>query len=263
MTEVVLGSQPAGNPGEQGNPAAAQPNAATTDPATGAVEGGEQGQEQKTFTQKELDEILQKRIAKAEARAERRVLRTLERVIPQPQSAPQPQQSAEEGKPARLQYASDDAYFDALTDWKLEQRDRKAEVSRQQEQNKTLAQKTEDIYAKAEKIPGFDREAFDELPLTKSIVEALVDSDASDRLMHFMAANPAEVERIAKLSPARQAAELGKLEATLPKARKTSSAPDPITAIGAGNTTVPTDPSRMNHEQYREWRKKTGARWAN
>lgn len=254
-------------PTEPALPAAAQPNAATTEGSTGAPEGGTpEGQEQKTFTQKELDEILQKRIAKAEARAERRVLRTLERVIPQPQSAPQhTSQPADDGKPARANYASDDAYIDALTDWKLDARDRKAEQTRQQEQHRTLAQRTEGIYAEAEKLPGFDREAFDELPLSRSIVEALIDSDTPAKLMHYMAANPAEVERIAKLSPARQAAELGKLEAALPKTPKTSKAPDPIgNPVGGGNTTAtPTDPNRMNHDQYREWRRKQGARWAN
>jgi hypothetical protein len=263
----TTGAAPAGEASELGNPAAAQPNAATTDPGTGAPEGGSpEGQEQKTFTQKELDEILQKRIAKAEARAERRVLRTLERVIPQPQSAPQQQaQQREDNRPSRRDGEADDDYLERLTDWKLEQRDSKAKAETQQRQAATLAQKTESIYAEAEKLAGFDRESFDELPLTKPIVEALIDSDAPAKLMHYMAANPAEVERIAKLSPARQAAELGKLEAALPKTPKTSKAPDPIgNPVGNGSATaVQHDPNRMSHEQYREWRKKNGARWAN
>jgi hypothetical protein len=267
-TEVLNGGVPALT-SESATPEAAQTNAATADPSTGAPEGGSpESQEQKTFTQKELDEILQKRIAKAEARAERRVLRTLERVIPQQQPAVhQPQGQSDDGKPSRTLYASDEAYIDALTDWKLERRDAKASAERQHEQNRSLAQKTESIYADAEKLPGFDREAFDELPLTRSMVEALIDSDNAARLMHHMSANPDDVDRIAKLSPARQAAELGKLEATLASKPplKTSKTPDPIgDPTARGNTTVvPNDPAKMTHEQYRAWRQKQGARWAN
>jgi hypothetical protein len=82
-----------------------------------------------------------------------------------------------------------------------------------------------------------------------------------------MSANPDDVDRIAKLSPARQAAELGKLEATLASKPplKTSKTPDPIgDPTARGNTTVvPNDPAKMTHEQYRAWRQKQGARWAN
>lgn len=252
---------------ETATPAAAQPNAATTDALTGGAEGGEQSQvaAPKTFTQEELDEIVKRRVSKAEDRAERRVLKTLEKLHPQ-QPAPQQQasQPANDGKPTRAQYATEDAFTDALTDWKLDQRDRKATQTHQQEQQRTLAEKTDRIYADAQKLPGFDRDAFDDLPLTKPIVEALVESDVSARLMHFMAANPDQVERIAKLSPARQAAEMGKLEAALPAAPKTSKTPAPIgdPTARANTTTVPTDLSKLPMDQYIAQRKKQGARWA-
>jgi hypothetical protein len=260
MTDLVIdGGAPAGTPSEPANPAAAQPNAATTDPATGAGEGGEEGQAaQKTFTQAELDEIVQKRIAKAEAKAERRVIRTLERFLPQ-QAQQQTTQQAQpaEGKPTRAQFASDEAFVDALTDWKLEQRERATAKDRQQQQAQTLTQKTEGIYAEAEKLKGFDREAFDELPLTKPIVEALIDAEAPAQLMHYLVANPAEVERIAKLSPARQAAEIGKLEAKAAASpAKSSSAPAPIKPLASGSGSGPQNPEDMSMAEYEKWREK-------
>jgi hypothetical protein len=264
--EVLNGGAPALT-SEPANPAAAQPNAATTDAATGTAEGGERSQvTPKTYTEEEHREAIERATAKAAAKAERRAFREARAMLsqgqPQSQQASQP---ADDGKPARAQFASDEAYVDALTDWKLEQRDNRAKAERQQEQHRTMAEKTERIYAEAEKLPGFDRDTFDELPLTRPIVEALIDSDAPAKLMHYMAANPAEVERIAKLSPARQAAELGRLEASLPKTPRASKAPDPIgdPSARASTTTVPTDPSKMTHAQYREWRQKQGARWAN
>jgi hypothetical protein len=213
------------------------------------TDGGEQVEQsgaQKTFSQQELDEIVKKRVAKAEAKAERRVLRTLEQIMPARQ-APQPQHSSQPaaaGKPARAHFESDEAYVDALTDWKLDQRDRTQAQTRQQEQAKTLAQKTEAIYAEAEKLPGFDRESFDDLPLTKPIVEALIESDAPAKLMHYLAANADEVERIAKLSPARQAAELGKLEAKALEAKPParSNAPAALGSVKGGAVAGTPDP---------------------
>lgn len=264
MTDVLNGGAPA-LASEPAIPGAAQDHAATTNPPTDGAEGGEGSPvAPKTFSQEELNDIVRKEKARAEAKAERRVLRTLEKLQPQQAAPQQHSQPANDGKPTRAQYGNDEAYVEALTDWKLDQRDSRAAQSKQQEQQRTLAQKTESIYADAEKLAGFDRESFDGLPLTRAIVEALVDSDVPAKLMHHLAANPAEVERIAKLSPARQAAEMGKLEAALPKTPKTSKTPDPIgdpTARG-NTTTTPSDPGRMTNEQYRAFRKQQGARWA-
>lgn len=264
MTDVLNGGAPAPQ-SEHADPVAAQANADTTNPHTDGAEGGEGSPvTPKTFSQDDVNEIVRKAKAAAEAKAERRVLRTLEKLQPQQSAPQQPSQQQNDGKPARAHYASDEAYVDALTDWKLEQRDRRSQAERQREQHQTLAQKTESIYAEAQKLPGFDREAFDELPLTKPIVEALVDSDAPAKLMHHLASHPEEVERIAKLSPARQAAELGKLEAALPKTPKTSKAPDPVgDPTARGSTTVATsDLSKLPMDKYIEARKKQGAKWA-
>lgn len=263
-TDVRNGGAPAfTSESESANPGAAQTNAATTDALTGGVEGGDEGQvTPKTYTEEELRDRIERATAKAAAKAERRAFReAAERLATQRiphQTQHVTQQS--DGRPNRAQYQSEEAFVDALTDWKLDQRDARAQAERQQEQQQKLAKKTEEIYAKAEKLEGFDRDAFDDLPLTRPIVEALVDSEAPDKLMHYMAANPAEVERIAKLSPARQAAELGKLEtkvATEPV--KPSKAPDPITPVGKRATSTATShPS--DDDDIDTWMRKERAR---
>jgi hypothetical protein len=248
------------------NTEAAQPNAATTDAATGAAEGGEHSQaaQPKSFTQAELDEIVKREKSKAEAKAERRVLRTLERVIPSTQPQ-QPQQQArnEQSGPVRAQYASDEDYLDAKLEWKLAQREQATVQERQRESAEKLAKTTEKLYAEASKQPGFDREAFDELPLSKPMVEALIDSDQAPQLMAYMAANPDEVARIADLKPGRQAAELGKLEAKLAATPpvKTSKAPDPITPVGSGKTPVHSLAS-ASVDEYIAMRLKQKPAWA-
>lgn len=218
--------------------------------------------ETKTFTQDELNQIIQKEKAKAEAKAERRALKayreTLERFAPQ---APAPQQS--DGKPSRAAFNGDDeAYIEAVADWKINQRDQQTKQQREAEQRQTTVQKTEKLYTEAAKLPGFDRDTFEELPLTPSIAQALIDSDAAPQLMAYMASNPDDIERIAKLSPARQAAELGKLEARLSLVKQHKEPPAPIKTVSGGGSVSNGDLSKMPMHEYMEMRKKQGARWA-
>lgn len=211
--------------------------------------------EKKSFTQEELNEIIQKEKAKAEAKAERRALKayreTLERFAP----APQPLQAkAESGRPTQAQFESVDDYVEAMAEWKLGQREQQAQQVRQQQAARSIESKTESFYAEAEKIPGFDREAFDDLPLTTAIAAAIIDSDTPAKLMAHLAQNPDEAERIARLSPARQAAEIGKLETKLASAPKVSNAPAPIKPIGGAQGGTK-NPSEMTDAEFAKWRR--------
>ncbi len=255
--------QPDNSPGAANGEAG---NASSPDSATGA-EQDENSQVAKTFTQEDIDKIVSKERAKTEARAERRMLRALEKLSPR---APEPQQLRQpapgDDRPSRGQYADDDAYIDALTDWKLDQRDRASNAEKQRASQKQLHDRTEKLYQAAGKFEGFDRESFDELPLTSPMVHALMDSDIAPQLMAMLSSNPEEVERIAALSPARQAAEIGKLEikaASKGPRAKPSNAPDPISPVGArGGSSSSGDPGAMTNEQYRAYRIKQGAKWA-
>lgn len=215
---------------------------------------------EKTFTQTELNEILEKRIARAEAKAERRVIQALERIAPQ---QPQQYQPPVNDRPQRDSYASQESYEDGLVDWKIDQRESVGKQAKAHEQSQAMTSKTENMYAEAAKIPGFDRDDFNDLPLTPAIVQTIVDSDVAPKLMAYMAANPADIARIATLSPARQAAELGKLEAKVAsqKAPRVSNAPEPISTIGSQGGTVKSLAS-ATMDEYIAMRTKQGARWA-
>jgi hypothetical protein len=76
--------------------------------------------------------------------------------------------------------------------------------------------------------------------------------------MAYLVNNPKEAERIATLSPARQAAELGKIEAKFPSAVKdvaVSKAPAPIKPIGSHGSASKT-PEQMTDKEFADWRKK-------
>jgi len=263
-TAVEAGTAAPVESNEPANPAATPENVAAPAPGTEAAPDVETQAEKKSFTQEELNEIIQKEKAKAEAKAERRALKayreTLEKFAPQQRAETTP--PADTGRPTQAQFDNVDDYVEAMAEWKLGQRDQQARQQQQAQQAQTLAAKTENFYSEAEKIPGFDREAFDELPLTRHIAEALIESEAPAKLMAHMAANPDEVARIASLSPARQAAEIGKLETKLASAPKVSNAPAPIKPIGTRGSATNSDPSKMSMEEYAEYRKKSGAQWA-
>lgn len=256
--------QPDNSPGAANGSA---DNASSLEGSTGDPQDAQDNPAPKSFTQAELDSIVQKEKAKTEARAERRMLRALEKLSPR---APEPQQGRQaapgDDRPSRAHYANDDAYIDALTDWKLDQRDRASNAERQANSQRQLHDRTEKLYQAATKFEGFDREEFDALPLTSPMVHALMDSDIAPQLMAMLSSNPEEVERIAALSPARQAAEIGKLEikaASKGPRAKPSNAPDPISPVGArGGSSSSGDPGAMTNEQYRAYRIKQGAKWA-
>lgn len=241
---------------------APETKAETQPDATPAPEDVTKEAAPKTFTQAELDAIVQKEKAKAAAIAERRATReriaALEARIPVPQANQQPASD----RPTRSQFADDDDYVEAMADWKLVQRDKQAHQEQQQRAAQSIAAKTESIYAEAAKIPGFDREAFDDLPLTPAIAAVLVDSEVSAKLAHYLSQHPDEVAKIGTLSPARQAAAIGKLEDKLSAAPVTSKAPEPIKPIGTGGKGAHADLASMPYEEYKAYRAKQGASWA-
>ncbi len=243
-------------------PAATTEQVATPATETQAAPEVKTEAEAKTFTQAELDAIVQKEKAKAARIAESRAMKAridaLESRIPQPQA---PQQSTSD-RPTRSQFTDDDDYVEAMADWKLAQRDKATQQYHQQRAAQENQAKTEKIYAEASKLPGFDRDTFDELPLTPAIAAALVDSDAPAKLMHFMAGNPEEVERISKLPPARQAAAIGKLEAKLDAAPPVSKAPPPMKPVGSRGAASNSDLGSASMDEYIAQRAKQGARWA-
>ena len=163
-----------------------------------------------TLTKQELADKLSRVEAKADAKAARREARAYREALERIQS---PQQVAtDDGKPTRAAFNGDDeAYVEAVADWKINQRDRETAKQRQAYAMQQTEVQVKKMYQEAEKLPSFDRDTFDELPLTKMIANTIVESDVAPQLMAWMTANPADVDRISRLSESRQAAEIGKL----------------------------------------------------
>ena len=229
---------------------------ASATPETAPVEHEQEQQAPKTFTQEELDAIVQREKAKAEAKAERRARKQWQESQAAQAQRHDAMQPVPPSMPKREQFQDEDAYLDA----------RDAYRDAVKEQRKTveeLNRATHKIYKEAAKIPEFDRDAFDELPLTANMARALIESDEAPKIMAYLSQNPDEVERIAALSPARQAAATLNLEEKVTgSGKQTSKAPAPIKPISGERAAPGKSLEKQSMAEYLKSRRDQKAWWA-
>lgn len=183
-----------------------------------------------------------------------------------------PAESEPAGKPNPDNFDTHAEYVEALTDWKLEQREkqraleaRKTELQTEQERlQKAHIQRVQSF---AEKTEDFQEvlESVDDVPLSLVVQEAILQSENGPELMYELAKNRAEYERINQLPPIAAARELGRFEAKLaaskptdkPKEqKKTTQAPKPIAPVGGKRGSVEksiydSDLSQAEYERLR------------
>lgn len=221
--------------------------------ASGEVEKQEQAEEQpKTFTQAEVDALIQKRLRKAEQRFSRQIQETLTQ-RQQPQEAPK-----------RESFANDEAFIDAQIEHEAEKRAQAKLAARQaKEQQDRVADSFREKAEKAsERYADFDRVVGNPmLPINAAMAEFISDSELGADLAYFLGKNPERAQDIAEMSPVRAARELTRIEAELaskPKAQP-SNAPEPIKPVGTrgkpSTSSLPSDEDDIN-----TWMKKEQAR---
>lgn len=160
------------------------------------------------------------------------------------------------GKPVEDDFETHAEFIEALTDWKLEQKELKAKAEAEQAQAKTEYQKRFDAHQS--RIQEFKKqhadygdvvsEAISELgedfSFSAAVEFELLSSEMSGELMYELAKNPKEIARLNTLSPSAVAREFGKLEARLalekeksaPKEAIKTKAPKPIASVGSKTT---------------------------
>lgn len=264
MPDELAGQETPAVPSEAQPTAPAQTPAGTDAPGA-ETEGAatETPNETKTYTEEEVRDRIERATAKAAAKAERRALRQAHDLLVQTAGRQQPPTQQQDDRPRREAYTSDDEYIDKLTDWKLDQRDSRQKASERMEQTRSVGEKAEKIYADAEKLTGMDRDDLDEVvgTFTPVIAQALVESDVAPKLLAHLASHPEEAKRISALSPARQAAEIGKLETQLVSTVKAPKAPAPISPVGGGQSPMKSL-ATMSADEYYAARMKQKPVWA-
>ena len=155
-------------------------------------------------------------------------------------SKPQANQIDVNGKPTKDNFEYDEDYYEALTDWKVDQK-LEAQNKRQAEQTKkqTEAQKAQEIQntflAEGKKVieKYADYAVITEdldIPLESELAQEIMECGGmGTEIMYFLGKNPDEEDRLKSLKGGRLAREIGKLEAKLatPIKKKTTKAPVP------------------------------------
>jgi len=228
---------------------------------------------EKTFTQRELDEILEKRLSKERRKREelsRRLQVTEELAL---RSRPEPKQEAkpaEAGEPRRDSFDTYEAYLEARAEWRADQKVEQRFKAREEQSAKQQAAQSEQEAAKrfrehaakvAAEIEDFeDVLAASSAPMTQAMANAITRSgENGPRIAYHLAKNPEEARRIAALDPAEQAMEIGFLRASVSKepVKKPSKAPAPIEPVKAGKTVSANempDPTSQNGDAWAKWR---------
>ena len=240
MSEEVTNSAPEGVEDETSLPESAEQSETQETVETIEAES-EEDKPRKPTAKDRIDELTRLR-REAERDAEYWKAKALQ---PAQEPKPAPQPAATKPDPEKYEAGEfDPKYIEDLTDWKAEQVvDRKLgqleQRNRQQDSERSWQSRVEKA---SETMPDFEEKVLvggqrGDWVCTSEMADALRASDKGPEIAYHLASDPAEASRIARLSPALQLMELGKLEAKLtqPKPKTVTNAPEPAPqARGSG-----------------------------
>jgi hypothetical protein len=223
----------------------------------------------KTFTQAELDDIVQKRIAKLERKLDKqriesetraRVLAEVNQPIETSPSKPIPDNftTTEDYLEALAEYKADQKFAELTQKQKDAERETKykSEVERQNERKNDMIRTGEGKYDDFEEVVANNK-----VEISEPAYLAILETENGADIVYHLAKNPAEADRIAALSPYAQAKEIGKLEDKLSsKPNKISNAPTPISPA-KGASSIVKSIEDMSIDEYMADARKRGARW--
>lgn len=154
-----------------------------------------------------------------------------------------------------LDFDSYEDYIEALNSQPIPKAKAKEEVKPTIDVDyQTTLRKLDDAFDDSrEKYKDFDEVVSDpKVPFTTTMVQALAETDNAGEVAYYLAKNKKEVERIAQLSPLKQAIELGKVADKLsqPIEKKVTKAPEPINPVQAKGDAQGKDVSKMSYSEY-------------
>lgn len=234
---------------------ATPPNVAPSPAETAPVETPKVTPE-RTFTQAELNDAIEKRVAREQRKHERERGQLLDRLTGQKphQQAEQPKRS--DDGPKREDFDDYEQYIEARSEYVADKKIAEREAKREQEaRQKSWTQRVKEAAKEIPDIEDILRNS--DAPLTPAMSDAIMDSDIGPKLAHYLDQNPDEAQRIADLKPVAQVKELTKLEDKLkapPSPKPASNAPEPITPVGQKASAASDEPS--DKDDINAWMKK-------
>jgi hypothetical protein len=240
------------------------------EPTAGQVETPEgdqpEAKPERTFTQKEVDEITAKRAAQAERRgakiaraeAERDYYKSLVEKSQQAQTPP-----ARDGKPREEDFQGKpySEYVEALADWKAEQKLTGFRKESEEQQRQRYAQEQAREFGSrlakgAEKYSDFKEVALSEdVPITQAMAHAIGKLGNGADVAYYLGSNRDEAEAIAAMSDVEQVWAMKDISSKItskPTPTKTSA---PIVPSGA-KVSVQKEPEDMTYAEFCAFRKR-------
>jgi hypothetical protein len=220
----------------------------------GVVDKEKQDEPAKTFTQAEVDALIQKRLLKEERRVHRRIEQQ-QREQQQTQALTQPTRESYRDEEAFLQ-ANLEHFAEKRAAEKLAERDRVQETERRQEAFMEKAEKASERYTDFQVVVSNPA-----LSINDSMAEFISESDHGADVAYFLGKNPLKAAQIAALSPIKAARELARIESDIASRPQVtaSKAPDPITPVGSrGKASTSSSPN--DDDDIDTWMRKEAAR---
>ena len=169
------------------------------------------------------------------------------------------------GKPRMDDFENDEEYFDALTDWKLEQRAAKDEEARKANRKERDKQTAQQSFAKTvESINDVGRDKYQDyeelvfsMPgdvMSQEMVLLLAETTVPADIAYHLAKNPQEALKISKMPIHKRAMAIGRIEdRILIKSKTPDSATAPINP-GKTNKGAPVgDSAKLVKKNVKEW----------
>lgn len=175
--------------------------------------------------------------------------------------------STDATKPARDGFATDADYFEALADWKAEQKvgefrkQQQAEALNKAEQNQTATRfelYQERVSTALDAMPDYHEVVGgSDVPAEAHVLEAILDSEQGPQLAYHLAKHPDVAQRLNEMTPVHAAREIGRLEAQLaqpktetPPPKRTTNAPPPINPVRGSNGQFTKSPDQMTDAEW-------------
>lgn len=211
------------------------------------------------------------------------------------QAAPAtPAAPAELQQPVRSAFATDEEFQEAMVDYKVDLKLQQRDTQRQQVETATARATSwqEKINAAKAEIPDYDTVMDNaNMPVAPHVAELLMEHDLGAKVVHFLASNPAMLEKMNGMTPAKAAFEVAAIASKFQTAaaasgteaapasaaaaevqqgasskpaaeRAVSKAPPPAASnVGAGRATTP-NLGDLPMDEYVAQRKAQGASWA-
>ena len=241
---------------------------------SGAEDGAGQAPKKKSGVQRLKEKLRASEEARIRAEERARLLEEIRKPSDQPSTPAAPTTpAAPKPKPEPGDFDTQAEYLDALTDWKIEEREKAREAAAREEKAKTEAQSkqttwNERLASAKTRYPDFDQVMRTPFPMSPAMREAMLESELGPELGYYLVKHQDEAQRIAGMGPASAALALGTIQAKLtppaastatpPAPPKTTQAAPPPTPVG-GRPVPAVDTTKLSDEEWLEYHRKQRA----